>query len=56
MNYGRQQSVRLSKALASVGIDGTNPADFVLPPMGGTSVAPIGNYPKVSVEIDEVPE
>jgi hypothetical protein len=56
MNYGRQQSERLSKAFASVSIDGTNRADSVVPLMESTSVAPIGNSPKVSIEIDEVPE
>jgi len=56
MNYGCRQSVRLSKAFASVGIDGTNPADSVVPPMGSTSVAPIDHSPKVSIEIDEVPK
>jgi hypothetical protein len=56
MNYGRRQSVRLSKAFASVSIDGTNPADSVVPPMESTSVAPIDNSPKVFSEIDEVPK
>ena len=56
MNYGRRQSVRLSKAFASVSIDGTNPADSVVLLMGSTSVAPDHNFPKVSIEIDEVPK
>jgi hypothetical protein len=56
MNYGRQQSVRLSKAFASVSIDATNPADSVVPLMVSTFVAPIGNSPKVLIEIDEVPK
>jgi hypothetical protein len=56
MNHGRRQSVRLSKAFASVSIDGANPADSVVPLMGSTSVAPIDHSPKVSSEIDEVPK
>ena len=55
MNYGRRQSARLSKACASVSIDG-NPADSVVPLMGSTSVAPNDNSAKVSIEIDEVPK
>ena len=56
MNHGRQQSVRLSKASASVSIDGTNPADSVVALMGSTFVARISSSPEVSIEIDEVPK
>jgi hypothetical protein len=55
MNYGRRKSVRLSKAFASVSIEG-KPADSVVPLMGSTSVAPNANSPKVSIRIDEVPK